>query len=87
MIIDIISNGFIWPIDMILMGNSTLGQSEPGSIGINYFTRKKMGGDLIETFKIINGISNYGRHFSIFLLKLEIYCKDRFQKLLIEFFC
>ena len=40
----------------------------------------KESGDLIETFKVINGISNYGRHFSIFFLEMEIYCQDRFQK-------
>ena len=40
-----------------------------------------MRGDLIETFKIINGICNYGSYFfSIFLFEQEIY-KDRFQKL------
>ena len=38
--------------------------------------------DIIETFEIIKGNSNYGRHFfSIFLLELKIYCQDRFQKL------
>ena len=37
--------------------------------------------DLTETFKIIHIISNYGRHFSIFLVELVIYCQDRFQKL------
>ena len=42
---------------------------------------RRMRSDLIETFKIINGISNYNRFFSIFLLKLEIYFQDRFQKL------
>ena len=43
---------------------------------------KRIRGDLTETFKIINGISNYGRDcFLIFLLKLEIYCPVRFQKL------
>ena len=36
--------------------------------------------DLIENFKIINGISIYGGH-SFFPLELEIYCQDRFQKL------
>ena len=35
----------------------------------------------VETFKIIDGISNYGWRFSIFLFKLEIYCQDKFQKL------
>ena len=28
-----------------------------------------------------NGISNYAKHFSIFLLELEIYCQGSFQKL------
>ena len=37
--------------------------------------------DLIEILKIIIEISEYSRHFSIFLLELEIYCQDRFQKL------
>ena len=32
-------------------------------IRINYFTREKNETDLIKTLKIINGISNYGRHF------------------------
>ena len=39
-----------------------------------------MSDDLIETKKI-NGIYNYARNYSIFLIKLEIYCEDRFQKL------
>ena len=43
--------------------------------------QKKMSGDLIETFEIFDGIYNYGRHFSISLLKVEIYCQDRFKKL------
>ena len=37
-------------------------------------------GDLIETFKVINGISNYNRHLRNIPLELEIYCQDRFQK-------
>ena len=39
-----------------------------------------MRNDLIETFKIINEISNYVRHFLIFLFEINIYCQDRFQK-------
>ena len=39
-----------------------------------------MRADLIETFKRINAASNYGRHFSIFLLEVEIYCQEIFQK-------
>ena len=35
--------------------------------------------ELRETFKMIIGITNYGRHFWIFLLKLEIHCQDRFE--------
>ena len=50
-------------------------QGEIREIRINYFT------NLIETFKIINGIFNLGRHYSIFLLELEIYCQHKFQKL------
>ena len=42
---------------------------------------RRMRGDLIETFKMINGFSNNGRHFFIFLLKLESYYQGRFQKL------
>ena len=38
-----------------------------------------MRGNLNETFKIIDEIFNYGKHF-IFLLELEIYFEDRFQK-------
>ena len=37
--------------------------------------------DNIETFKIINGIYNYGDIFSIFHLELEIYDQYKFQKL------
>ena len=40
-----------------------------------------MSGDLIETFKVINGISNYGGHFLIFLHELKIHCQSKFQKL------
>ena len=36
-------------------------------IRINYFTRKK--NDLIEVFKIVDKISNNGRHFLIFYLE------------------
>ena len=41
---------------------------EKGAVGspltiVDYFIRKKMRGDPIEAFKIINGICNYGRHF------------------------
>ena len=42
---------------------------------------KTMNIDLIETFKIINGISEYDGHFLIFLLEQEIYCQGRLQKL------
>ena len=41
--------------------------------------------DLIKTFKIISGISNYARYFLIYLLELEIYCQDKFQKLSLWF--
>ena len=34
---------------------------------------------LIETLKIVNGVSNYGRHFLLFFFKLEIYCQDKSQ--------
>ena len=38
--------------------------------------------NLIESFKIIDEMSNYGRHlFNIPLIFLDIYCQDRFQKL------
>ena len=39
-----------------------------------------MTGDLIENFKVINGIFNYGRYFLIFLLDLKIYCPNKFLK-------
>ena len=39
-----------------------------------------MRGDQIENFEIINRIYNYGRHFLIFLLELEIYFQGRFKK-------
>ena len=45
-----------------------------------YFNRKRMRSDLIKTFKIIHGIFN-GWHYFYILLKLKIYCQDRFQKL------
>ena len=44
-----------------------------------------MRSDLIETFKIINGISIYSRHFSIFLLELKIYLSDSFANQVIYF--
>ena len=43
--------------------------------------RKNNERHLIEIFKIINEVSNYSRQLLIFLLKLEIYQEDRFQKL------
>ena len=48
-------------------------------LGLTILLERRMRDDLIETFKIINGISD-GKH-SIFLLELEIYSQDRFQKL------
>ena len=46
-------------------------QREIGEIRIDYFTKKKkkkrMKGNLIDVFKIINGISNYRRHFFQYL--------------------
>ena len=56
-------------------------QVEAEEIRIRYFTRKKKERDLIETFRITRGIYNYGRHISIFLFVLGIYCQDKFQKL------
>ena len=47
-------------------------QGEIREIRINYFIRKKSS-DEIETFKIINKSSDYGRHFSMFFLELKIY--------------
>ena len=32
-------------------------------LGLTTLQERRMRGDLIETFKIINGISSYGRHF------------------------
>ena len=43
--------------------------------------KSRMRGDLIETFKIMIGICNYGRHVFIIFLELEVYCQDWFQKL------
>ena len=44
-----------------------------------------MRGDLNETFKIINGITNFDRHFfSVFLIEIEIYSQNRFQKLSLQ---
>ena len=55
-------------------------QGEIRENSINYFTRKKNGGDLIQSFKIIDAISNYCRHFfQYILLKVEIYFQDIFQ--------
>ena len=39
---------------------------------------RRMRDNLIETFKIINQISNYARYFLKFLLKLEIHSSARF---------
>ena len=44
-------------------------QGESKEIMINYFTR--MRGDIIKTFKMINGISHYGRHFLNISLRTE----------------
>ena len=44
-------------------------QEEIGRFRINY------------SFKIIYGISNYGGHFLKYLIKLEFYNQDRFEKL------
>ena len=38
--------------------------------GLTTLLDRRLRGDLTETFKIIDGISNYGRYFSIFILKL-----------------
>ena len=54
-------------------------------LGKTTLLEKIMKGDLIETFKIINGISNYSRHFVTFLLVLKIYCQDRFPQLYLFF--
>ena len=41
----------------------------------------RMRRNLIETFKMINRISNYCRHFFfILLLELKIHCQSRFKK-------
>ena len=49
-------------------------------LGSTTLLEKRLRGDLIETFQMINGIS-FVDIFTIFLLKLEIYCQDRLQKL------
>ena len=49
-------------------------------LGLTTLLERIMRGDLIETLKI-NEITNYGSHFFIFSLELEIYCQYRFQKL------
>ena len=56
-----------------------IGLCRIGLYRTNYFILKQRRADLIKTFKIINGISNYDRYFSMFLLELEIYYEDRFQ--------
>ena len=49
--------------------------------------RKRMRNNLIETCKVINGISNYSSHFLILHLELEIFWPGRFQiSILIRFF-
>ena len=44
------------------------------------FQERRMRGDLIETFKIMEFLIMVDI-LSMFFLKLEIYCHDRFQKL------
>ena len=53
-------------------------------LGWTPLQERRMRGDFIETFKIINRINNYDRHISIFLLDMEIYCQDRFQTLSLQ---
>ena len=50
-------------------------------LGLTTLLERKMSGDLIETFKIINGISYHGRHFFNIFPQTGIYCQGRFQKL------
>ena len=45
-----------------------------------------MRGDLIETFRIINGMSNYVDFFSYFSLNWKFSVKSRFKKLC-GYFC
>ena len=41
-------------------------------LGSSTLQQRRIRDNLIETFKIINGIFNYGWHFSIFSLPMEI---------------
>ena len=49
-------------------------------LGSTTLLERRMRADLIETFKMIDIISNHVRHFSIFLLVQEIYCVNSFHK-------
>ena len=42
---------------------------------------RKFRGEQSETYEIINGFLIIEEIFPMFLLKLEIYCQERFQKL------
>ena len=43
-------------------------------LGLTTLLERRMRSDLIETFKIINGISNYGRYLFNISPKTGIYC-------------
>ena len=49
-------------------------------LGETDFLEGRIGSDLIETFKIFNGISNHSRYFLVFLFELDICCQGRFKK-------
>ena len=54
-----------------------------GEIMMNYFNRKeKKKSNLFETFKIVEFLFMVNIFF-IFLPEMEIYCQDRFQKLIL----
>ena len=55
-------------------------QVEFEEIVLTTLPERRIRDDLIETFKIINRILIIVDIFSTFLLKLEIYCQERFQK-------
>ena len=56
-------------------------------LGLTTFLERRMGSDLIDTFKIINGISNYQRNFSNFSSNWKFTVKTDINKKSIGFFC